>query len=183
MAKKLSYKKKNQMLIAIIVIATLVIYKLSLNRTIQKYNEFKMIKNKISNVSSVPKEIELIEGRITKINRFFGNNADSTINKRDLLIDYTSNYCEKHPISIRLIDEPLYEYRDNIFIETNQLILEGSFISMVKYLDQLELYQDIGEISSIKFYKEKNRRTKQEKLLLKIFIQNIISQNDENKTL
>jgi len=183
MKKAISYKKKNQLLIAIIVFAIIVVYNLSIVKTIDKYESYMGLKEQIKTVSMIPQEINVLQNKISTINRFFGDDSDSSINKRELLIDYTSNYCEDNDLSIRLINEPSYEYYDNVLIETNQLILQGQFIQMVKYIDNLEKYQKTGKISSLHFYKEYNTRTKEEKLYLKVFIQNIINHADENKNL
>ncbi len=182
MLKGINYKRKNQLLLAVIALAIVVIYNLSITKTIEKYKEYTGLKDKIKTVSVAPKAIDLLRDKIADINRFFGKSSDNSISKRAQLIDYTSEYCKSSSLSLRLISEPVYQYKDKILIETNTLILQGSFINMIKFISSTEKHQNIGKISSLSFYKEKNIRTKKEKLLLQIFIQNIINNTDEKNT-
>jgi len=169
-----TYKTKFKLLILVLALLLLIVYRLAIIKTIEKYQDCTNLKEKLNLVSLAPREIKELQNRINSINEFFGRNSDSTLNTRAVLIDKTSFFAKQKNIKIKSINEPDFHTENDILIETNQIILEGSFFNLLRYIAFIEKENKNGNIASVKFYTEKNIKTKKEKLLLMIYIKNII---------
>ncbi len=99
---------------------------------------------------------------------------DDTTKETDskYVLRYMTDYCDSNRISIREIAQTYSPNKDSIIIETNRILLEGSYESVLRLVSDLE-EKKITLINSANFELTKDRSTGKYSLLSLLFIKKI----------
>lgn len=173
----LTYKQKYVLLLIIAGLFSLVIFKLSIQKTIRLYHSNQEALRKLENVSKAPQSIAKLQSEIEHLDALFGQMENET-DHRAAIIQKCSDFCKENRIRVAQIKEPDILRRDKLIVETTELHFEGSHKNLLRLVYFLETTAGNGKLSSICFQKEMNKRSKEERLILKIFIQSITKQNN-----
>ncbi len=182
MIKNISYKKKFRLLIAGIIVLTVLIYNLSIKRTLDQSSFCSDLESNLATVENIPNQIVQLNNQIEQLDNIFGKDTINNNDHRSVLINKCSDYCKKNNIRLIQINEPIIEIQDDLTIETNIIQFSSSFKKLLTLLNELENSNIPGNLSSISFKKHIDRRSKRESLQMKIYLQ-CISKNlhDEKK--
>lgn len=173
MFKNLTYRKKIRFLAIGVVILTFIIYNLSIKKTIILKKECKSFEEKLALVEYAPQKIALLEKELSKIEGIIGKSDTTCIDFQQILLEKTSNYCQENNIILKEFPKQIINEQQDYIIETNIVVLEGGFITLLKFLYLLEQKYNIGKVVSAGYNAFKDIKTKKYKLNLTIYVQNI----------
>ncbi|MFK5855100.1 MAG: hypothetical protein QM503_03140 [Bacteroidota bacterium] len=126
---------------------------------------------------NLPHQISILQSKLNDISGTIESSKEGqSINKRNLIIDMISNYCDTHSLIISELNPPIIKVESSFTIETNVIKTEGSFNNLLKLINNLEKEKSFGKVISIKFATYLNRKLKKKVLFSEIYIQNITKQ-------
>ena len=169
----LTYKNKYWAFLLVSGLFCIVIYKASIKRTVQLRSDCIEMSEKLESVSKAPEAIKKLQSDIKRLDALFGNTGGDDLNNRATIIEKCSDYCKGKNIRVDQINEPNIQVREDLIIETTEIQFEGKHKSLMQLIHYLETSTLPGKITSVSFRKEINKRSKQERLLLQLFIQSI----------
>lgn len=132
------------------------------------------MEEKIGLIDEAPLKISLLKSQLESINGIIDNRdttEDSEI--REALLGKVGAYCNKNYTSLTELSNPIYSQFKDFQIETNIFTIEGSFKKLLSFAYLLEQKHRIGKLISIDFYSEEDYRTKEKKLYMTLYIQNL----------
>jgi CHASE3 domain sensor protein len=179
MIGKLTHKTRLILLFVGTVLLFIIAYNFSISETIKVYKEYAEINSKLTQIASAPQQIKELEEKSTELDGIIGNASGTTVDFQKKLLDRISQYCQNH--SLTLLDFPqVHKYinQEYEFI-TCYARVEGSFIPLLKLLLLIENNPDLGKVSSVDFSSFIDRKTKEHRLTLSIYIQSLKQLNDE----
>lgn len=176
---KLSYNIKKKFTYTLITSLAVIIlsYQFSFKKTLLLVKQSNSMHEEKGRSQNLPKKITQLETELSEISGTIELNNKQNINKRNLIIEKTSVFCDKHKLIISELNPPMIRNENAFTIETNIIKTEGSFINLIELLDTLEKEKTIGKIISVKFASYLNRKTKRKNLFSEIYIQNISNHN------
>ncbi|MEZ5199167.1 MAG: hypothetical protein R2764_23130 [Bacteroidales bacterium] len=175
MFKNLTYKKKLQLIFIGALVMLFVVYHMAISKTLNRRSQCKELQGQLVTIENAPTQMAEIHSELTRIGKIIGkeNNKEDF---RQKILEETTKFCENNKIRINEIPEPVVIDKNDYEIYTHTLVLEGDFQNLVRYIYELEQNLELSNVTSAKFYSAKEVRTKQKKLYLKLFIQNIQKQ-------
>lgn len=174
----MSFKYKYFILLIFIFIFLLLSYSMAFKKTINIRSNYKEIFNKINNSSIDNTVIIEKKNKLKKLEDLIGKNYKG-IEFHEQVLQIISNYCQKK--NIKLTEYPgVHEFQNKDYIiQTSTVVLQADYISLLKLIYFIEHSNNIGRITSVIYFKERNNRTRTNVLKLKFFIQNIKKINNE----
>lgn len=178
MLTRLTYKYKFFVLIVFIMLASILIYRMAISKTIDKYGQCNKLKIDLEMINDAPQRIANIQIKLKRIENVIGS-IDPTIQNQEAIFELVSNYCNQNHATLIEISNPVLTEKGDFLIETHRIELEGSFIKLNRFIYLLEQKYNIGHVVSVRFQTKQNRKTKRVRLHATVYIQNIKSMNDE----
>jgi len=176
MFKSISYKQKSYLLIIAFVLMLYLSYALSISKTLEVLADIDLMEKQVENTNNLPQRISVIKKELNKIEHLLGINNDSSTTD---ILDKVSKYCNSQKILLKELPQPETYIENDINIKTYVFTFEGSFHKLLLLLEMLEKKYTAGRVVSANFYINKDIRTKQESLYLKLFIQKIKTSSNE----
>ena len=140
------------------------------NQMLTVKNELNDVESQLMKLGQAPQRIRYIKSILKKMDDKIGVSDSSTINQQALFI-CLSKCSKNNQIAIREIANE-HIYTDNyVRYETFVFILEGSFINILKMIKELKSQLEEVSILSLDFSKEKDRRSKKERLMVELILQ------------
>ncbi len=123
-------------------------------------------------VSNAPEKIQSIMNRLGTIEQSIGSNAKNDAGFQEKLLGKISSYCQEQKIILREFPQTHWYEQQDYTVETYTVVLEGSYIKLLKLLNMLES-EHYGKITSVKFESQKDYISNITKLTATIYLQNI----------
>jgi hypothetical protein len=182
MLDKLSYKHRFYILLAAGIIVFLLSYWLAISRTVATFKQLRLMERSLRNVESAPENIAVYENKLQIANKKIGENLENeTVDFQKNLLDVISLYCAGNSLILREFPRVhKWQKKDYQFI-TCYANIEGTFIPLIKLLDNVEKSQRTGRIVSVNFSTYEDHLTRRLRLTMSIYVQ-IIKQNYETQT-
>lgn len=172
MLDNITYKQKNWLLLAAIVVFAIIVYSLALNKTLSLARKCAALKEQMVATANAPEKIARLNKQLSELDRKAGLSSDS-IAFQQALLEKVSIYSAKNDVTLKEFPSNHLFLGKDLQIETNQIKLEGSFLSLLKCVFELEQIDKIGKVISVKYETIKDVRTKRVSLTAKIYIQNV----------
>lgn len=170
MFEKLSYKQKFLVLLGIIVMLSMAAYKRSFKLTINAYNEYQELNEKLNYINSSSSNIRELDAEINFLDNLIGKEGMEPELVQQEILNFVTN--QDKDIDVYKIEE-IHEASDNKFlIYSNQLTIEGAFEDLLKIVYEFEKKFQYSRVVHVNFFKKKDFRTKRVKLYAKIIFQN-----------
>jgi hypothetical protein len=173
--KNYTYKQKLTALLIGGLIFAFIAYFASIKKSILLFKQNKELFKKIELVETAPQNIKVLETELNKLDALIGKDNDTTAgeNTRQLLLEKTANYCQENMVVFKEFSQPFIVIRDKYLIETNTLILNGSFCNLLKFVYLLEKSYQSEKVTSVRFNSYKDFITKETILTATIYVQKI----------
>jgi hypothetical protein len=181
MLKNLSYKKKNKILLFAGAILLLIIYNMSIKKTIALYSNNKQMKQKLEMAATAPMMANKLEKQLSQMERKIGKQNKTGQDQAQALLELVTNYCQDNKIVLREFPEPVSVIKGDLLISTTPFVVEGDFASLLKLVYLLEQKANLGKIASVHYMTKKDMRTKEFALTATIYIQNVKKNQNNNK--
>lgn len=182
MLKDLTYRKKNKLLLLISVAVLFLIYTLSISKTIAAYSDYNASKVKVESAKNAPEQARQLEKQLLEMNSKIGRKETVGEDIVQSLLELVTNYCQDNQAVLREFPEGTIANNGDLFINTNPIVVEGSFSTLVKLVYLLEQKVDLGKIASVKYALVKDRKSKEIALTATIYIQNIKKRKNDTTT-
>lgn len=168
-----NYKQKYKILIIVLVVSSLVIYKLTFSKTLHAYFFSRELKDKAQGIQNAPEKIAGLQKQIASFDAIIGGNANDTIEIRNQIMQLSGTYCASHHLTIIGFQPPIENVRTGFVVETNILTIEGSYIDIVSFVNQLESKWKVGKVISTRYFSNLDLKTREVTLRAQIYIQKV----------
>lgn len=168
---ELSYTNRLKILPLIFILGGILVYNLTLSKTITLSKEVSRLQNEVEQISMAPVQIQKLNQELINLDSKIGNHSGD-ISQEGIFRDL-SQYCTRHKLMIR--EFPIfhkYTSQDHV-VRSFQLEIEGAYHDLLKLVYHLEQETYLGKIASLHFEKKRNRRSRREYLSLKITLQTV----------
>ncbi|SEK30153.1 hypothetical protein SAMN04487910_0198 [Aquimarina amphilecti] len=170
MFENISYKKKFFALLALMVVLGITAYKRSFIMTLDASQLLEESKVKLEKVSNSQQRITNLIAEVSYLDKLIGKEvANPDIVQQEILNTFTDIKSETKLVKLESIHKASDEYFN---IYTNRLILTGDYGDLLKTTYNYEKFFDFSRVVSLRFYIEKEPRTRREKLFEQIIFQN-----------
>jgi len=170
MFENLSYKKKFMALITLLVVLGITAYKRSFSMTVDAYKTLNSSRATLAKVSNSQQRITGLRTEVAYLDKIIGKEtADADLVQQEILHMFTTIEPEVELVKLEEVHKANNDYF-NIF--TNRLILSGKFNDLLAASYQYEKKFEFSRIVSLRFYLERERRTRRKKLFHQIIFQN-----------
>lgn len=177
MLKDLTYKKKNQLLVAVAIAVIYFVYSLAIQKTIVAHNEYTAAKSQMELAANAPKAVSQLEKQLHLIDLKIGDQNADQQNTVQALLEVITNYCQKNHVILREFPETTAAKQGELLIETNFFVVEGTFASLINLVYVLEQKEKLGKIASVNYQLKKDLESKEMALTAAIYLQNIKQQH------
>jgi hypothetical protein len=171
--RNLTYKKKNQLLIAVSILVLILVYQLGIKRTIAAWQAHASASDKMMLLENAPAKIRTSKNELAKINERIGNSSNKATTPSAELLDLLSSYCEENLTILREFPEQSSVVQGDFSIVTNHFVMEGKYASLVKLVYLLEQKSQVGNVVSVTYQLKKDHKSRKMILVAEIFLQNI----------
>lgn len=179
MLNKLTYKKKNLLLLITAVIVAVMIYSFAIKRTIAAYKQVAENQAKMEQAANAPAMAEQLEKELIRMDAKIGNHNTREGNINEALLSLITDYCQSHHAVLREFPETSYTEDGDLAIENNHFMIGGNFSTLINLVYLLEQKYNLGKIASVNYQLKKDFKTKEMQLTATIFLQNIKKKNHE----
>ncbi len=170
--------KKKLLYTALITVLVLILsYQFSFKKTFVLYDEYKLMLSEKSRSRNLPQKILKLQNELDNIAGTIESSGDAELNKRNRIISRVSNYCDSHSLIISELTPSIVREENTFTIETNIVKTEGSFVNLLKLLNNIEQEKSLGKVISVRFATYLNRKTRKKNLFSEMYIQNITNKN------
>lgn len=171
--KGYTYKQKNTALLLGTPLFLLLAYLLSISNTLEQWKQGEQLQEQLSQAEGAPQKIALLEQKLAYWDKLAASAGDSSMNIQKELFTNVSRACNAQKATLRALSYVGTEEKEGHLVDTYQVEMEGPFKNLLQAVHALEEGGGKGVISSLEFVKEKNRYTKKDYLLAKLYIQSI----------
>jgi hypothetical protein len=173
MFNKLSYKKKNRLLLAGMILSFLTIYHYTFQKTIALYMEAGALSQKNDRASGAPQKIEALQLQAMQLDRLAGSQQQTDSNIQQGLLNLVSAYCQQNNALLKEFPQTFIQKESDYTIEINSFIVEGNFKELAGLVYELEQKNRMGNIASVDYRVKKDPRSGSRALTANVFMQNI----------
>lgn len=173
MLNKMTYKKRNQVLLWGGVFLFVLVYNFTFKKTISLYFECAALEKKNMLAADAPLKIAALEKEAAGLDVLSGSQQHPDSNTQQAILGIISSYCQENKLLLKEFPETKLQKENDYLIETNSFILEGNFQKLQQLVYLLEQKYKIGKISSVDYVLKKDLRTNKKALTAAVFIQNI----------
>lgn len=173
MFKNLTYKRKNQLLIIVSVLALYLIYAFAIKKTIATYSEYIKAEKQIELAANAPAMAAQLASQLLQMDSKIGKQNIDGQNTEQALLELITNYCQNNHAVLREFPETTIAKQGDLFIETNLFVVEGEFASLINLVYILEQKNKLGKIASVRYQLKKDFKTKEMTLTAAIYLQNV----------
>lgn len=173
MLKNLSYKKKNILLLSACLLFGFIIYLYAFERTFGLMDECALLEEQLQQAENAPQKLSELKIELNAIESRLGEGGKFGGDVQQALLEKISRYCNENNIALREFPQPVVSQEQDYIVETNVVVIEGSFIKLLKLVYQLEQVQRTGKVAAVHFMAKEDLRTKRLQLTASLYLQNI----------
>lgn len=171
---KLIPKHKAYLSVVVLLLILFVVYKLAFQKTWETKRQCETYQKQINRGSQIDTRLELLSTQLNKVNAKTQDFVVSNKEPHEMVLAVVSEYCMSHKVKLFQFPRTEIEEVKGHAIGTFYFEVTGSFEQLLKLLYLLENETIVTKITSVDFYKKKNKVTKKEQLYLRVYCQNII---------
>lgn len=170
---KLNIKKRTQLVWLICTIFLFIIYSNNISKTISLWYENNYLEEKIILSQNAPNDIADLKKKNAKLDDAISKYINNSSNNHEFLLDQISNACKTY--KLKLIDFPQEQQEESFeyIINTSSVTVQGDYISILKFIYDLEINKHIAKVSSCNFYLYIDVKTQRKLLNCKLYLQNL----------
>lgn len=167
-----SYKKKNYALLVLMVLLLAVVYKRSINTTLEIRNYQKELDEKLLRASSAVQDIQFKQQQISALNSYLGEENNTVEKVQQGFLNFFARNA--NGVSVYQIDEVLTFKHPDFSIKTHRIVLKGGFNSTLRFIHALEKDFELARLINVSFDYLKYPNDEQEALYTTILLQNYL---------
>jgi len=176
MFQNLTYKKKNRLLIAGIVLLSFISYRMAFRNTFNVYTGINSLEEQLKLADDAPQKVAGLQARLAGMDQVLGRGQSgwkSDTGIQQSLLGIVTDYCQKNNVTLREFPKTIQKAQGEYLVETNFFVVEGGFIKLLELLYLLEQKNRAGKVASANFSTKKDYKTKALNLTSTIYVQNV----------
>jgi hypothetical protein len=177
----LTYKQKVRYLLIGAVLFLLIAYLTTIKNTIQLYRDNNRLESMIGKAENAPQGIAELRKTLEGLNLKLNNYLVDTTKEHEHTLEVVSEFCHKKRLVVRELPKRKISSENDFVIITSELRIEGSFISLLQLLYELEYTQKLGRLSSVSWKSYIDTKTKRTVLVMIVYLQNIAVNKENSK--
>lgn len=178
MLNRLTYRKKNQLLLAGAGLLLLLVYSFAISKTVALRSTCLKLEQRVDSAAHLPEETAGMEAKLAQIEKNFGSDSASG-NTHEALLGVVSAWSQQHHLVLREFPE-LLQYRNREWnVETHRFTVEGNFTELLRLVHLLEQTQQLGKVVSADYRSRRDPRTKALSLTVTVYVQHLNKDNHE----
>ena len=181
MLKNLSYRQKLKYAGLLAIVILFLCYKISFSKTVEQYNTYRHYQAASLGNTSDLNSLQLLQAKNNSLDEILGRFVLDTLDQGKNLLGIVSSFCDENDLRVKEYKPNPPVQRDSLQILTRTITVEGSFIACLKLVNHLETQSAPGRVSAVQFKTYSNAARSETFLNCTIFIQNIITANNERK--
>jgi hypothetical protein len=175
MMKKLSWKRKNQLLLAGAVALLWIVYSYAITNTLNARSECKILQQRIDSAASAPAQLAALRAQMEQLKNTTSV-SDSSAAAHEKLLGIITNYCQQNNLVLRDFSLAVNFVQQDWSVDNHPVTVEGNFAGLLRLVHHLER-QDAGNVISTEFRSRRDNKTQALSLSLVIYIQTISNSN------
>ncbi|MBI4946046.1 MAG: hypothetical protein HY840_06560 [Bacteroidetes bacterium] len=181
MFKNLSYKNKNKLLLAGVVLLVFIAYSFVIKDTLVLYGDCADMTSKLEMASDAPVKAAMVQKKIDEMNGLLGTHKEQGDEVQQDLLGTVTGFCQKNNILLKEFPKAIVNTEKDFTVETNIFTVEGSFAKLLDLVYLLEQKSRIGKVASVRFLTRVDIKTKTLFLTAKVYFQNARKIENENQ--
>ena len=162
--KNLTVQWKWRALASILALSVIFIYQLNIKKTVNAYLAYKNLKaSEISQVEQADRSRYEDTG--------FREFADLNV------LNYISDFCEEKEINVKEISQSYHREEGLFTIETNRVVFEGNYASILQLIYCLEKTEKIARVNSLQLLLKEDKTLKKYSVWATIYIKYLKNEN------
>lgn len=170
--EKYSYKQKNFALLVIAVLLFAVSYKRAFSKTIETNTYINELEIRKQEALNSQKEIRQLQKNVAQLNKLLGKENVSVEQVQQGFLNFLARKSSK--LQVKQIDEVYGFEHPDFKINTFKIELQGDFISVLKFINELEKSFDDARLIHFEMNSEKDLVTNKTDLTTTLLIQNYV---------
>lgn len=167
---KLTWKRKNQLLLIGAVLLCVVVYKYAVSNTFDARATCNRLQLSLDSAAQAPQQLNRLKQEMQGFSARMI--SDTAISAHENLLGIISNYCSENRLVLRDFPPCVGFTQQDWFIENHPVVVEGSFVDLLQLVNHLEKNAP-GHIISTEFKSRRDTKTQTLSLSLVIYIQTI----------
>tara|TARA_R110002033_G_scaffold66981_3_gene117993 strand:- start:36446 stop:36967 length:522 start_codon:yes stop_codon:yes gene_type:complete len=169
MFENFTYKQKLIGLGVVLLLLFFTANKRSFKATKNAYQQMKEVEAKVSYLKDLSLGSKELQNQVALYNNLLGKQDIEASQVQQEILNFASKYAI---VDIDQLKETHLSESNGFHIITNQLVLEGDFLSLLEVVYAFEKKFNTSILVSINFLKEKNYQRKKDKLKVQLIFQN-----------
>jgi hypothetical protein len=170
--KKMNWKQKNKLLLAGGIVLLWIVYSFAISNTLALRRDCLVLKQQLDSASGAPSRLATLKLELQQLETVTNSNDTSTI-LHERLLGIVADYCQQNNSVLRDFASPVCYRQQEWLIETHPIVVEGTFVNLLKLVHALE-QEKVGKIISVDFHSKRDNKTQALSLTATIYVQNII---------
>lgn len=177
--KDLTYKQKNKYLLLGALLFAIVAYVTTISNTVKLYKDNTKLESRIGKAENAPSGIADLRRALEGLNGKLNDYLIDTTKEQEHTLEVVSEFCSKKRLVVKELPKRTVTTEKDFTIITSILKIEGSYVELLRLLNELEYVQKLGRVSSVSWKSSIDSKTKRTVLSMTVFLQNI-TVNKEN---
>lgn len=169
--KKLTYRSKLKLLPLAIVLVFVLVYSLTISKTVHLSKQVGQLENQVERLGGAPLQIQMLKKRLKEIEDRIGNHSGEI--SQEEIFRKLSIYSKKNGLIVREFPIPHNLSTEDYQVSTYQMEVEGKYANLLRMVYYLEKETYLGKLAGLHFLLKKDKRSREEYLSLKIFLQTV----------
>lgn len=171
--KKLSYKNKFRLLIAGLVFALILVYKMSIAKTVECYKTTRDLEVKLASADQLPSEIGTLERKLKDL--IVVKKTENIEVRQQALLNQVTSFCNNNQLLLRNFSASKEGNASGHQLFTQDFTVDGSFVNSLRLIHLMEKKNDYGNIKSVSFQLKKDLKLNEEYLYATVYLQTLKS--------
>ena len=167
---KLTNKHKLYLLIFVSLLLFYLANKRSFSKSINLVTAYEQNLQSYQDMLKNAKEINTLKMRAFELDSLIGKGGVSLSEVQQKLLQFAGQ--NQHKCKIVELKPPYIHTDDNFIVNTNNLVVKGSYNNLAKLIYDFEKDFNLAKLVSINYYKKKNYKTKKTSLFVELIFQN-----------
>ncbi len=175
-----SYKKATTNLLLGSILALVAVYFLAIGKSVELVKENTAMASKLAQIESGVNDFKYLQKQLEGLQERMVSYTLDSIKDKEYVMNVVSQFCVAHQLTLKEFPKATIDSESDFELETILVVVQGSFVNLLKLAYHLEQHNKAGRLSAIKFEKIHDHKLQKDFLVAKLYIQHIkITTNDQ----
>ncbi len=170
---KLSYARRNQVVVAIGILLALSAYGIAIRPTVVLWRQQTELREQTQVVKQFQQQVRQTREKRRQYDSLLLAFSSDTLRQDDYVFNELTRNCRQHGATLSSLTPVNQDDYQGYQIETRIAKLRGPFAALLKVVYNLEYHHPIGRLSSVRWTMEVDRKQRQEHLYAYLYLQNL----------